>query len=75
MLTLKQHFRLVPRPYDAAGVRLGPVLAMKCFLTDVVCSHHGNAVSSDSGVCCLESAVSNGLGVTVLLRPSFRWAS
>ena len=56
MLTLKQHFRLAPRPYDAAGVRLGPVLAMKCFLADVVCSHHGNAVSSDSGVCCLKRA-------------------
>ena len=37
-------------------LHLGPVLAMKCFLADVVCSHHGNAVSSDSGVRCLKRA-------------------
>ena len=70
----------MPSPYDAAGVRLGPALVMKCFLADVVCSHHGNAdvvcshhgsaVSSNSGVCCLKQA--GGCGSA---SSEFRWAS
>ena len=39
-------------------MRLGPVLAMKCFLADVMCSHHGMLYHH-----ILESAVSSGLGL------------
>ena len=49
-------------------VRLGPIVARKCFMADVVCSHHENVVTSESRVCCLKRA---GRELADPLRPDF----